>query len=112
MNIFIIVSFLVVALGTALCHHHEHYFIPHYHFKYGVHDPHTKDHKSHEEHRHHDDVVGSYTIDEPDGSKRIVEYTAGKHTGFRAIVRRIGPAHHPHGSSFYGVTHWGFGSGR
>lgn len=93
-----------------------------------MHDPHSKDHKSQEEHRHHDDVKGSYTVHEPDGTKRIVEYTAGKKTGFQAVVRREGKAQHPAiygkdghhhgghaghgGTSYVGVTHWGHGSGR
>lgn len=99
--------------------------MPHYHFEYGVHDPHTKDHKSQDEHRNHDDVKGSYTIHDPDGTKRIVEYTSGKHDGFQALVRREGHAQHPAhygkhghghggegGTSYVKATHWGHGSGR
>ncbi|XP_030755737.1 cuticle protein 19-like [Sitophilus oryzae] len=96
--------------------HHHHHHTPHYHFSYGVHDPHTKDHKSHQEYRHKDKVVGRYTVEEPDGTHRIVEYTADKHNGFQAVVKRIGHAKHPghkgHGHSFFGTTHWGYGSGR
>jgi len=32
---------------------------------------------------------------EPDGTQRIVEYTADKHNGFNAVVKKIGHAHHP-----------------
>lgn len=32
---------------------------------------------------------------EPDGSIRIVEYTADDKHGFQATVRKIGPSHHP-----------------
>ncbi|KAF7286739.1 hypothetical protein GWI33_004362 [Rhynchophorus ferrugineus] len=99
---------------------HDSHHVPHYHFSYGVHDPHTKDHKTHQEYRDHDKVVGSYTLQEPDGTHRIVEYTADKHNGFRAVVRHVGHAHHDagHGNhgghvghSFVRTTHWGFGSG-
>ncbi|XP_066252336.1 adult-specific cuticular protein ACP-20-like [Euwallacea similis] len=121
MNFFVL-FFLVTAILGALAdphhHHHHHHQVPHYHFKYGVHDPHTKDHKTHEEYRDHDKVKGHYTVHEPDGTKRIVEYVADKHGGFRATVRREGHAHHPghhhhgHGGhSWFGVMHWGHGSG-
>ena len=93
--------------------------VPGYHFEYGVKDPHTKDHKTQDEHREHDDVKGSYTLKEADGTKRIVEYTSGKKDGFQAVVKRVGhaqhPGHHGHddgGTSYVGVTHWGHGSGR
>ncbi|KAL1505348.1 hypothetical protein ABEB36_004935 [Hypothenemus hampei] len=90
-----------------------HPMVPHYHYKYGVHDPHTKDHKHQHEHRHHDDVHGEYSFDEPDGTKRIVKYTSDKHDGFKAEVHREGHAKHPHhGTSYVGVTHWGHGSGK
>jgi len=32
---------------------------------------------------------------EADGTKRVVEYTADKHNGFNAIVKKIGHAEHP-----------------
>lgn len=87
--------------------------MPHYHYKYGVHDPHTHDHKHQDEERHHDHVKGSYSLDEPDGTKRIVHYTSDKHEGFKAEVHREGHAKHPHGAhSYVGVTHWGHGSGK
>ncbi|XP_025837220.1 adult-specific cuticular protein ACP-20-like [Agrilus planipennis] len=93
----------------------------HYHFSYGVHDAHTKDHKSQHEERDGHVVKGSYFLDEPDGTKRIVEYVAGPHSGFQAVVKRIGHAHHPQhyghghhhgydkhgGESYVGATHWG-----
>ncbi|KAL3277768.1 hypothetical protein HHI36_013108 [Cryptolaemus montrouzieri] len=95
----------------------------HYKFEYGVHDPHTHDVKSQWEHRDGHHVKGAYTLKEADGTIRIVEYTAGPHTGFQAVVKRIGHAHHPAhyghhhggshhgghgGNSYVGVTHWGF----
>lgn len=84
----------------------------HYHFEYGVHDPHTGDVKTHSETRHGKYVYGEYTLVEPDGTKRVVKYRAGPHTGFEAIVERIGHAHHPgkhghDGTSYVEKTHWG-----
>lgn len=71
-------------------HHH-----PAYKFEYGVKDPHTKDHKSQWEHRDGDKVDGEYTLDEADGTKRIVKYTSDKKGGFVAHVERVGHAIHP-----------------
>lgn len=48
---------------------------------------------------------GGYSLYEPDGTKRIVEYTADKHHGFNAVVKKVGVAHHP---QHYGV---GYGAG-
>lgn len=38
---------------------------------------------------------GGYMLKEADGTTRVVEYTADKHNGFNAIVKRIGHAEHP-----------------
>ncbi|XP_017488848.1 PREDICTED: cuticle protein 8-like [Rhagoletis zephyria] len=76
-------------------HHHEPHHHPKYEFKYGVKDAHTGDHKSQWEHRDGDHVKGGYTFAEADGTIRVVEYTADKHKGFQAVVKRIGHAHHP-----------------
>lgn len=62
---------------------------------------------------------------EADGTLRVVEYVSGPHSGFNAIVKRIGhaqhPAHYGHhghgghhhggvgGTSYVGVTHYGYG---
>ncbi|XP_060526455.1 cuticle protein 19-like [Cylas formicarius] len=110
--------FLMVAITAVFSHGHEHHFVPHYHFEYGVHDPHTHDVKEQHEYRHGDHVKGGYTMKEADGTHRIVEYTSGPHEGFRAVVKRVGHATHPshhgheHPTSYVGVTHWGHGSGR
>ncbi|XP_021695229.1 pro-resilin [Aedes aegypti] len=66
-----------------------------YKFEYGVEDPHTGDHKSQWEISHGHGLKGGYTLDEPDGTKRYVEYKADKWHGFQAIVKRIGHAVHP-----------------
>nr|AYA50018.1 cuticular protein 58 [Leptinotarsa decemlineata] len=92
----------------------------HYKFEYGVHDPHTHDHKSQHEHRDGHHATGGYTLKEADGTHRIVKYKSGPHTGFEAVVERVGhaqhPAHYGHGhghghggvggTSYVGVTHW------
>lgn len=67
---------------------------PKYKFEYGVHDPHTGDIKKQYEERDGDTVRGYYSLVEPDGSIRIVEYTADAEHGFQATVRKIPPTHH------------------
>jgi Insect cuticle protein len=81
---------------------HDYYHHPSYKFEYGVKDPKTKDHHSHWEHRDGDVVKGEYTLDEADGTKRVVKYTSDKKSGFNAVVERIGHAHHPHGHHEHG----------
>ncbi|KAJ6641673.1 Adult-specific cuticular protein ACP-20 [Pseudolycoriella hygida] len=83
-------------------YHHDHDPI-HYKFGYSVHDPHTGDKKEAWEHRSGDAVKGSYSLVEPDGSKRIVDYTSDKHHGFNAVVKKIG--HHGHHSVEHFPSH-------
>ncbi|NP_001155448.2 cuticular protein 60 precursor [Acyrthosiphon pisum] len=65
-----------------------------YHFQYAVHDPLTGDEKSQNEVGDgHGSVRGTYSLVEPDGSTRVVEYTADDEHGFRAEVKRIEPVH-------------------
>ncbi|XP_055604480.1 larval/pupal rigid cuticle protein 66-like [Uranotaenia lowii] len=66
-----------------------------YQFDYGVKDPHTGDHKAQWEMSNGDALKGGYTLDEPDGTKRVVQYKADKWNGFQAVVKRIGHAVHP-----------------
>lgn len=61
---------------------------PKYSFGYGVHDESTGDSKSQQESRDGDFVKGSYSLNEPDGTKRIVDYTADPVNGFNAVVRK------------------------
>lgn len=68
---------------------------PKYHFNYGVKDGHTGDIKEQEEERDGDVVKGSYSLVEPDGTVRKVEYHDDGHSGFNAVVTRSGHAHHP-----------------
>lgn len=79
--------------------HYEHY--PKYKFEYGVHDPHTKDHKAAWEHRDGDHTKGGYTLDEADGTHRVVDYHVEGKSGWNAHVKRIGHAHHPHHGTSY-----------
>ncbi|GAB0096165.1 uncharacterized protein DMENIID0001_116420 [Sergentomyia squamirostris] len=59
---------------------------PDYHFAYGVEDPKSHVSQSRKETRHGDAVHGEYTVIDPDGTKRIVKYTADKHNGFQAQI--------------------------
>nr|XP_019532766.1 adult-specific cuticular protein ACP-20-like [Aedes albopictus]XP_029735750.1 adult-specific cuticular protein ACP-20-like [Aedes albopictus] len=88
--------------------HKDYYAYPKYKFNYGVQDSHTGDHKSQWEIRDGDVVKGGYSFYEPDGTKRVVEYTSDKHSGFNAVVKKIGHAHHP---QVYGTENGISGSG-
>lgn len=68
---------------------------PRYEFNYAVNDPSTGDNKAQSEVREGDVVKGSYSLTEPDGTLRVVEYTADAARGFNAIVKRVGAAAHP-----------------
>ncbi|XP_053602741.1 cuticle protein 7-like [Plodia interpunctella] len=76
-------------------HGHDYYAHPKYDYAYSVADPHTGDHKSQHESRDGDAVHGFYSLVQPDGSVRKVEYTADDHNGFNAVVHNTAPAVHP-----------------
>ncbi|CAK1553795.1 unnamed protein product [Leptosia nina] len=59
---------------------------PSYSFGYGVSDTQTGDIKTVWEEKQGDTVKGHYSVIEPDGSMRTVEYSAGPNTGFTATV--------------------------
>ncbi|KAK7872435.1 hypothetical protein R5R35_007038 [Gryllus longicercus] len=82
----------VLALAAAALAIHEDYahHIPNYKFDYSIQDTYHGDVKNQQESRHGDQVKGSYSLVEPDGHIRKVEYTADKHNGFQAIVHREG----------------------
>ncbi|KAF7991193.1 hypothetical protein HCN44_002755 [Aphidius gifuensis] len=61
---------------------------PKYSYNYGVSDPLTGDHKSQYETRNGDQVTGSYSFVESDGTTRTVDYTADDVNGFNAVVRK------------------------
>lgn len=64
---------------------------PSYSYAYDVQDHLTGDSKSQEESRQGDVVQGSYSLTEPDGTRRVVHYTADPVNGFNAVVDRQGP---------------------
>nr|BAM18098.1 cuticular protein PxutCPR67Ba [Papilio xuthus] len=61
---------------------------PQYSFAYDVQDGLTGDSKSQHETRDGDVVHGSYSVVDPDGTKRTVDYTADPHNGFNAVVSK------------------------
>lgn len=61
---------------------------PQYSYAYDIQDALTGDSKSQQESRSGDVVQGSYSLVEPDGTRRIVEYTADPHNGFNAVVHK------------------------
>lgn len=67
---------------------------PSYSYAYDIQDAYTGDSKSQHESRHGDVVQGSYSLTEPDGTRRTVDYTADPHNGFNAVVHKE-PAGHP-----------------
>ncbi|XP_059620351.1 uncharacterized protein LOC132264252 [Phlebotomus argentipes] len=81
------------ALHMSYAPEYEH---PGYAFSYGVKDVHTGDVKSQWEHRDGGVIKGHYSVVEPDGSIRIVDYTADAANGFNAVVKTQGPNVHPH----------------
>ncbi|XP_021698955.1 cuticle protein 19 [Aedes aegypti] len=81
--------------------HVDYYAPPKYAFKYGVNDFHTGDVKSQHETRDGDVVKGQYSLVEPDGSVRTVDYTADKHSGFNAVVHKTAPVAHHHSADHY-----------
>ncbi|XP_014365574.2 cuticle protein 7-like [Papilio machaon] len=85
---------------------HDYYSHPKYDYTYSVADPHTGDHKSQHEIRDGDAVHGSYSLLQPDGSVRTVDYTANDHTGFNAVVHNTAPAVHPAPAPAHGYHHY------
>lgn len=61
---------------------------PQYSFAYDVHDILTGDVKSQVESRNGNIVQGQYSVVDPDGTRRIVDYTADPVNGFNAVVRK------------------------
>ncbi|XP_067013145.2 cuticle protein 21-like [Anabrus simplex] len=61
---------------------------PSYSYAYDVKDALTGDSKNQQESRQGDVVQGSYSLVEPDGTTRTVEYTADPVNGFNAVVHR------------------------
>jgi hypothetical protein len=61
---------------------------PQYSYAYDVQDAITGDSKNQQETRNGDVVQGSYSLVEPDGTRRIVDYTADPVNGFNAVVHK------------------------
>lgn len=61
---------------------------PQYSFAYDVQDTLTGDSKSQIESRSGNVVQGQYTVVDPDGTRRIVDYTADPINGFNAVVQK------------------------
>ncbi|XP_045483692.1 cuticle protein 19.8-like [Harmonia axyridis] len=61
---------------------------PQYEFGYDVQDGLTGDSKNQFETRSGDFVQGQYSLNDPDGTRRIVDYTADPINGFNANVRK------------------------
>uniref|UniRef100_A0A1Q3FSJ7 Putative cuticular protein 141 rr-2 family n=1 Tax=Culex tarsalis TaxID=7177 RepID=A0A1Q3FSJ7_CULTA len=85
----------VNAIKDALYAYAPEYAHPSYSFSYGVKDLHSGDVKSQWETRDDGIVKGHYSVVEPDGSIREVDYTADSKTGFNAVVKTHGPNAHP-----------------
>ncbi|KAJ0179794.1 hypothetical protein K1T71_004385 [Dendrolimus kikuchii] len=66
---------------------------PKYEYKYEVSDHQTGDRKSHWETRNGDVVNGAYSLYEPDGSLRTVEYSADSHHGYKLLKSKEFHAH-------------------
>jgi len=61
---------------------------PQYSYAYDIQDALTGDSKGQQETRNGDVVEGSYSLVEPDGTRRTVFYTADPVNGFNAVVQR------------------------
>ncbi|XP_063234196.1 larval cuticle protein A3A-like [Bacillus rossius redtenbacheri] len=61
---------------------------PQYNYAYDIQDALTGDSKNQQESRDGDVVQGSYSLTEPDGTRRTVEYTADPVNGFNAVVHK------------------------
>ncbi|KAF6207120.1 hypothetical protein GE061_018359 [Apolygus lucorum] len=77
-----------VAAPAVLARVSEYDPLPQYSFAYDVQDALTGDSKSQQETRNGDLVQGSYSLVEPDGSIRTVDYTADAVNGFNAVVSK------------------------
>ncbi|KAG8248598.1 hypothetical protein J6590_036956 [Homalodisca vitripennis] len=61
---------------------------PSYSYSYDIKDALTGDSKTQHESRQGDVVQGSYSLVEPDGTLRVVDYTADPVNGFNAVVHK------------------------
>jgi len=99
-------AFAAVAAASAVGVVNDIYAHPSYKYSYGVADKHTGDQKSAQEVRDGGVTKGSYSLVQPDGVLRTVNYIVTPHGGFQAQVINKGVAGHP---AIYG--HHGHGVG-
>ncbi|XP_068622132.1 larval cuticle protein A2B-like [Battus philenor] len=71
------------------------YHEPNYNFAYEVNDPNTGDFKRQHEIRRGGAVLGQYSLHQPDGVTRTVEYRADDVNGFNAVVNNEGRPNPP-----------------
>jgi hypothetical protein len=81
----------------------DHYSPPHYKYNYGVADKHTGDYKNAYEVREGHITKGSYSLLQPDGVIRTVNYIVDPKGGFQAQVLNKGWAHHGKGGLGGGI---------
>ncbi|RVE52434.1 hypothetical protein evm_002828 [Chilo suppressalis] len=97
-------------LSPTYFYKYDHYTYPKYEYEYAVSDKKTGDQKHHHETRDGDKVHGEYSLVEPDGSLRKVQYDADDHNGFNAVVSKTINKHGDHAFSTFGQTrHFGQG---
>lgn len=82
------ISAPVVAAPLAKIQDSEFDPAPQYTFAYDVNDALTGDSKSQIESRNGDFVQGQYSLNDPDGTRRTVDYTADAVNGFNAVVTK------------------------
>lgn len=80
--------------APATLHQIEQHAPAQYDFSYSVADPQTGDVKEQHESRQGDNVQGQYSLVEPDGNRRTVQYSADAINGFNAVVHREGATQH------------------
>ncbi|XP_058449955.1 cuticle protein 21-like [Malaya genurostris] len=81
-----------VAAPAAIVKTEEYDAHPQYSFSYDVQDSLTGDNKQQHESRDGDVVQGQYSLVEPDGTRRTVDYTADPINGFNAVVSKSADA--------------------
>ncbi|XP_055681755.1 larval cuticle protein A3A-like [Lutzomyia longipalpis] len=82
-----------VAAPAAVLKTEEYDAHPQYSFSYDVKDAITGDNKNQHETRDGDVVQGQYSLIEPDGTRRTVDYTADPVNGFNAVVTKTAGEH-------------------
>jgi hypothetical protein len=86
------IAFCLVSLALAIpppaSRHHEPEEPANYQFSYEVNEPSTGDIKKQHEEAKNGAISGYYTLNDADGYKRIVHYTADDEHGFQADVKR------------------------